>query len=147
MKLLTCIICPNGCRITAALKGEDYMFSGNKCPRGTEFARTELTSPMRSVTTTVRTAFSETPVLPVRTKGEIPKALIPALIRALAGLTITSRVSIGEIIAENVLGTGVDIIATSDVLMSSMEREYYHASSARSDHRFGNAKRQGDPDR
>ena len=109
--MLTCIVCPNGCRISAELIDGQYVLSGNKCARGAEFAEKELTDPKRCVTTTVRTVFPYLPALPVKTKGEMAKALIPAVIRALAGVTVTRALSAGETVAENVLGTGVDVIA------------------------------------
>jgi CxxC motif-containing protein len=132
MRALTCIVCPNGCRITAELIGGDYAFSGNKCQRGAEFARTELTAPKRSVTTTVKTAFRHRPALPVKTKGEIPKALIPEVIRALAGVTVKNEIAIGETVLADVLGTGVDVVACdsirrSDINSSAAEKEYSHA--------------------
>jgi CxxC motif-containing protein len=87
------------------------MFSGNKCPRGADFAKTELTAPTRSVTTTVRTVFSNMPALPVKTKGEIPKALMPAIINALADVVVTRETGFGGVIVENILGTGIDVVA------------------------------------
>ncbi len=121
MPSFTCIVCPNGCRISAEFKDGDYVFSGHKCARGIAFARAELTAPMRSVTTTVRTAFPEAPALPVRTNGEIPKELLPAFIRTLASLVVTKKVGIGETVVADILGTGCDVIATSDGLKSVKE--------------------------
>lgn len=123
MAQLTCIVCPNGCRISAEFKDGNYVFSGNKCARGIEFARAELTAPMRSVTTTVKTAFSQMPALPVRTKGEIPRELIPAFIHVLASVVVTQRVGIGETVVADILGTGCDVIATSDFLKSGELKE------------------------
>jgi CxxC motif-containing protein len=123
LQQITCIVCPNGCRISAEIVGGDYVFSGNKCARGIEFARAELTAPMRSVTTTVKTVFPQMPALPVRTKGEIPKELIPAFINALASVLVTQQVGIGETVVSDILGTGCDVIATSDILKSSAFKE------------------------
>jgi len=113
---LTCITCPIGCRITVDTTGGEFAFFGNKCPKGVEFARTEMTAPMRSLTTTVRTVFSGMPVLPVRTKGEVPKGKITEIIRELSKVLITKKVGIGETIAADILGTGCDIIAASEII-------------------------------
>ena len=121
MPVLTCIVCPNGCRISAQVIDGEYVFSGHKCARGIAFARAELTAPMRSVTTTVKTAFAQMPALPVRTNGEIPKALIPAFVHALASVVVTRQIGIGETVVQDILGTGCDVIATSDVLKSVKE--------------------------
>ena len=116
MKQITCISCPIGCRITAQLANGEYTFTGNKCKRGEEFAKTELISPVRSLTTTVRTIFPGIPVLPVRTKGEVPKEKIPEIMYTLSTITITERIGIGDIVAAAIAGTESDIIATSNVL-------------------------------
>ena len=114
-KSITCITCPTGCRITVDAAGGDFIFSGNKCPKGADFARTEMTAPLRSLTTTVRTAFPAMPVLPVRTKGEVPKGVIMDIIAELSKVVVTEKMSIGDTVIANVLGTGCDIIATSNV--------------------------------
>jgi CxxC motif-containing protein len=118
MKQITCIICPIGCRISVDVTGDEYVFSGNRCAKGKAFAKTEMTSPVRSLTTVVRTAFPWAPVLPVKTKGEVPKEKIKEIIRELSGITITERIEIGDTVAADILGTGCDIIATSDILSS-----------------------------
>jgi len=123
LKELTCIVCPNGCRILAGMRNGQFVFSGNRCARGLEFAGTELTAPMRSITTTVRTVFHDLPVLPVRTKGEVPKEMIPAIIRELAKVLISEKIGIGETVAANILGSGVDVVATSNLLKSGEEKE------------------------
>jgi len=116
MKQITCITCPIGCRVTIDFTNGEYVFSGNKCARGLEFAKNEMTSPVRSLTTTVRTSFPQMPVLPVRTNGEVPKEKIKEIIRELSKIVITEKIGIGETIAANILGTGCDIIATSNML-------------------------------
>ena len=116
MKQITCITCPIGCRITIDFTNGEYSFSGNKCARGQEFAKNEMTSPVRSLTTTVRTSFPQMPVLPVRTNGEVPKEKIKEIIRELSKVVITEKIGIGETVAANILGTGCDIIATSNML-------------------------------
>jgi len=116
MKQITCITCPIGCRVTIDTVNGEYSFSGNKCARGLEFAKNEMMSPVRSLTTTVRTSFMQMPVLPVRTNGEVPKEKIKEIIRELSKVVITEKIGIGETVAANILGTECDIIATSNML-------------------------------
>ena len=118
MKTILCIVCPNGCRLSAEKNtdAEGYAISGNKCKRGIDFAIAEITNPMRTLTTTVRTSFPGFPVLPVRTAGEIPKGKIREAMNCINAITVSRPLSIGEIVAENILGLGVDIIVTSDIL-------------------------------
>ncbi len=117
MTEFVCIVCPNGCELRCEQCGKDITVSGNMCARGEKFARSELTDPQRTVCTTVRTLFPETPVLPVRVSGEIPKERIFDVMTAVNSLVLDRRVGRGEIIIPNVLGLGVDVIATSGVLL------------------------------
>ena len=114
MKQITCITCPIGCRITIDL--ENDVFSGNKCQKGLEFAKTELTAPKRTLTSTVRTIFQEFPVVSVRTKGEVPKERIPEIMRELGKITISQKMSIGDTLVTNILNTGCDIIITANLV-------------------------------
>ena len=116
VKQLTCIICPISCRVSVLQTDSGFEFSGNRCGRGVEFAELELTAPRRQLTTTVRTVFPDMPVLPVRTSGEVPKRIIPGIIKALAEITVTERIGIGGTVAPDILGSGCDIIATSNDL-------------------------------
>jgi len=81
-----------------------------------DFTKAETISPGSSLTTTVHTIFPEVPVLPVKIKGEVPKDKINMIIRELSDVMISERIGIGETIAANILGTGCDIIATSNKL-------------------------------
>lgn len=117
MAELLCITCPTGCTLTADIAPDGSLtVTGNGCKRGIEFAHTELTAPTRSLTTTVRTTFAAAPALPVRTDGEIPKPLVPQAIHELAQVTVSQPVGCGETVVENICGTGVRVIATSDIL-------------------------------
>jgi len=113
---ILCIVCPNGCRLHAEKNTEGYAISGNKCKRGIDFAMVEITNPTRSLTTTVRTSFPGVPVLPVRTAGEIPKGKIREVMDCINAITVSRPLGIGEIVAENILGLGTDVIITSNIL-------------------------------
>lgn len=112
-KEFVCIVCPNGCRLTTEQNGSEITVSGNECPRGAAFAKSELTRPMRSVTGTVATAFADFPILPVKTEGEVPKENIMDVAAVLSGIVVDRRVSIGETVADGVFGT--KIVATADM--------------------------------
>jgi CxxC motif-containing protein len=97
-------------------RGECLIISGNQCKRGAAFAEAEITNPTRTLTTTVRTVFPQAPVVPVRTRGEIPKDKIREVMAFLNTVTIREPLEIGAAVVENVLGLGRDVIVTSDVL-------------------------------
>ena len=112
---MICIVCPRGCRITAA-PGDPPEIAGNGCKRGYQFALDELTDPRRTVCTTVKTAFPDVPVLPVKVSREIPKNRIFDVMRAIAGVTVTRPLGTGDVVIQNVLGLGADIVVTADTL-------------------------------
>ena len=115
-KVLTCIRCPRGCRITVALGagGEVEALSGNACPRGDAYARAEVAAPVRTVTTTVPVdGARDVARVAVKTAREVPKDAVLDVVRALADVRATAPVEIGDVVARDVAGTGVDVIATS----------------------------------
>ena len=113
---LICIGCPMGCPIVVKMEdGKVVSVTGNTCPRGEAYARKEVTDPTRIVTTTVRVADGKVPMINVKTEHDIPKDKIFDRIAALRGVTIKAPVHIGDIVLENVAGTGVNIVAAGNV--------------------------------
>lgn len=123
LKKITCIVCPNGCKLTINEKNEELLVEGNKCKRGIEFGINEIKNPLRSIASTVNTIYKEMPRLPVRTDGLIPKSKIFNVMREISKVVITNHVDINEVIIENVLNTGVNIISTSS-LIEILKEEY-----------------------
>ena len=112
---LVCIVCPRGCTLEIKEKDGEFAVSGNFCKRGRDFAVSEMTEPKRTICSTVRTIFPDVPVLPVRVSAEIPKDRIFDVMKEINSFLLEKRVARGEAVIENVLGLGVDIIATSDI--------------------------------
>lgn len=117
MKQFVCIVCPRGCAITADDSGAELTITGNSCKRGESFVRAEITAPMRTICSTVKTAFPKAPVLPVRVSKDIPKGRIFDVMREINGVVVTEPVGRGDVIIKDVLGLGSDVIATSDILL------------------------------
>ncbi|MDO5452924.1 MAG: DUF1667 domain-containing protein, partial [Eubacteriales bacterium] len=114
---MVCITCPQGCLLTVDREEDGSItVTGNRCPRGELFAINELSAPKRTICSTVRTAFPETPVLPVRVSTDIPKEKIFDVMNEIDKVCVTMRVSRGDVLIHDVLGTGADVIATSDLL-------------------------------
>ena len=110
---LVCINCPRGCELTAE-RGPDGSVSvtGNACPRGEAYAVAELTNPVRVVTGLVRVAGTRRP-LPVKTTVPVPKGKIAEITNLLANTTVLPPKKIGDLVLENVCGTGADVVATA----------------------------------
>ncbi len=116
IKKLTCINCPVGCSLKVEMDGENVIcVSGNTCRRGEIYARKEVTNPTRIVTSTVKVVNGTSGTVSVKTKEDIPKERIFACVQALKGIEVQAPVHIGDVILENVAGTGVAIVATRNV--------------------------------
>lgn len=114
-----CIGCPLGCRLELDVVEtpggqlvEIVEVRGNSCRKGDEFAREEHVDPRRTVTTTVAIEGARWPRLPVRTTGAVPKAMVRDVCVALRAVTMHAPVRIGDLVLPNVLGLGVDVVAT-----------------------------------
>lgn len=112
---LICIGCPLGCPVTVRMEGETLEVSGHTCKRGEDYARKEVLSPTRIVTSSVHVSNGELPMVSVKTKGDIPKGMIFACMEEIRKVTVPAPVAIGDVIIENCAGTHVDIVATKDV--------------------------------
>lgn len=111
---LTCIVCPRGCALTVELAedGGVLSVSGNVCKRGEKYATDECTNPMRVVTSTVRCADGE--VVSCKTADSVPKALIFEVMNEINKTVAPASVKIGDVVIENVLETGVNVVVTSN---------------------------------
>ena len=115
---MVCINCPRGCEmeVTVERDGEGAVatrVTGNGCARGEAYAKAEVTNPTRMVTGLVRVAGTRRP-LPVKTRTPIPKGKIADVTNLLANTTVLPPKRIGDVIVEDVCGTGVDIVATAN---------------------------------
>lgn len=109
---ITCINCPVGCRLRVTLEGgEITAISGQSCNRGIAYARQECTAPTRMVTAVVEVEGSKMP-LSVKTERPIPKHLIFPCMEVIGAAKPRCPIAMGQVICEDVCGTGVNVIAT-----------------------------------
>lgn len=110
---LICISCPMGCRLTVKLEGNEVIsVTGNTCPRGEEYARKECTNPERILTSTVKINGAVHRVLPVITDREIPLGKLFEAMEAIRKVEVDAPVREGDILIEDILGTGANVIAS-----------------------------------
>ena len=113
---LICIGCPMGCMLHVEFEqGSIESISGNLCKIGATYAAKEVTSPARTVTSTVKVINGQSVLVPVKTSMEIPKDRIMDCMAAIKSCRVTAPVYIGEVILKNVAGTDASIIATGNV--------------------------------
>ena len=113
MKELICIICPRGCHLKV---DDNNVVTGNSCPRGAKYAIDELTHPVRMLTSTVKIISEVEERLPVKTRASIDKNLIFKAMEEINKVEVKAPIHIGDIIIDNIAGTGVDLIATKEIL-------------------------------
>lgn len=105
-----------GCPLIVTMEdGAVVSVTGNTCPRGDAYARKEVTAPTRIVTSTVRVTGGTLAMVSCKTRSDIPKGKIFDVVRALKDVEVPAPITIGQVLAENVAGTGVDIIATKNI--------------------------------
>lgn len=116
-KYLTCINCPMGCALTVEMEGDGVVsVSGNTCNRGDTYARKEMTNPTRIVTSTVRVVGGKSDMVSVKTREDIPKGKIFECIENLKNVQVQAPIHIGDVILANAADTGVDVVATRNVV-------------------------------
>jgi len=114
MTELICIVCPKGCHLHVD-EQNGFKVTGHTCPRGEEYGRIEMTNPTRVITSTVCVDGGRYRRCPLKTNGAIPKKMIFEAMKTLDGVQLKAPVEIGQVVAENVCGTGVDFVATRNI--------------------------------
>ncbi len=116
---LTCIVCPKGCQLKVELDDNKKIISveGYTCKRGLDYAETEFTSPMRTLTTTAPVEGGG--VVPVKTDKAIPKELLLDCMKEINLSRVCPDAKIGDVVIENILGTGANVITTRNANLSS----------------------------
>lgn len=114
MTHLICITCPKGCHLSVD-EENDYAVTGNACPRGAVYGKNELQHPVRVITSTVQITGAAVPRLPVKTDRPLPKEKMFDCMHLLDGITVKAPVTVGQVLAENILGTRVNLVATKSL--------------------------------
>ncbi len=117
LKKFVCIECPQGCLLETEIEnGRMVKVNGNKCPRGEDYARGEIENPARVLTSTIPAEGLRLKMVSVKTNRPIAKSRVLEAAAEVRKLKVKKPVRAGEVIAENFLGLGADLIATRDVL-------------------------------
>ena len=114
MPELTCIVCPQGCRLDVKGTADHLIISGHNCPRGEEYARNEVISPKRVITSVVKVSGTKR-FLPVKTASPVPKEKIFSVMEEIKRVKARLPVETEQIIVTNLAETGVVLIATKSM--------------------------------
>ncbi|MEG1524672.1 MAG: DUF1667 domain-containing protein [Clostridia bacterium] len=111
-----CIVCPNGCELTAHLEnGVLSGIEGGLCKRGSAYVESEMLHPVRTVTTLVRVRNGQMPLTSVRLDAPIPQENIFSLVERLKNMVLNAPVHIGQVVLDNVFGSRANVIVTKNV--------------------------------
>ena len=95
---LICINCPRGCLLQVEQQGEEITVTGNFCSKGI----------------LMRPEGADRP-LSVKTDRPVPKALLKECAKAVYSTHPKLPVKYGDVLIENLCGTGAKVIATADM--------------------------------
>jgi CxxC motif-containing protein len=136
---LICLLCPVGCELEVRREGEALNVRGSQCDKGVEFAQDEVLHPKRNLATSIpaRTEAGAAGTLPARTEAGaagtfpargtaarmisvrlsdcVPRDAIFPILAEIAKLRPPLPVRRGQVLIADVLGTGVNVIATRTV--------------------------------
>lgn len=111
-----CIICPNGCRISAEYEGTNIKnITGDECPKGKDYVKNEITNPLRVFTGSVWVENGDFSLVSVKTSAPIFKKYLKKIGEMTRRIKAEAPIEIGQIIASNLLGEKVDLIATRKI--------------------------------
>lgn len=113
---LTCVLCPVGCELEVATDAAGGLaVRGNQCEKGVPFAVEEVLRPKRNLATSVPARGTADLMVSVRLSGTVPRETIFPILDEIAKLRPEVPVRRGQVLIADVLGTGVDVIATRTV--------------------------------
>ena len=113
---LICISCPVGCELTVTIDEDKIVeVEDNACKLGLEYAEQEIFDPRRMVASTVKVKNGYHPLVPVYTEHPIPKPMIKDILVEIRKVEIEAPVELNQVVIQNVLDTGVNIIASRNM--------------------------------
>ena len=117
---LICIKCPKGCVLSIVIEDKKIIsVTGNDCSKAIEYAHAEIENPMRILTTTVKASGLDLKMVPVRTEKPISLNQLKKVLLELQKITLTYPVEDGKVIISDILGLGVDVMATRQATLKN----------------------------
>jgi CxxC motif-containing protein len=113
---ITCIVCPTGCKVRVVKEGTRVIeVSGNTCKRGEVYAAQEAIAPRRTLTTSIKVVGGDFALVSVKSAAPIPKGRLFDLMAEVQKLRTTAPIRVGDVVVHDVLGLGIDLVATRAV--------------------------------
>lgn len=114
---MQCNVCPIHCnlKVEKDLESNSYRVSGNKCPQGEIYALKEMEEPSRVLFSRVLLDGGPMSRLHVKTDKVLPANLKDQFIKIIESTRVRAPVSKGDILIENLLDTGINVVSARRV--------------------------------
>ena len=113
---IVCVVCPTSCLVHAEWDEEQLIkIDRAQCKLAWDYIADEIFDPKRTVTTTLPVDGGSVPLVSVKTASPVPKDLVLDVMDHLAEVVAKPPIEVGDVIVPDVLGTGIDIVATRNV--------------------------------
>lgn len=112
---MICTVCPQGCRLQVD-EEKDYQVTGNRCIRGIAYGQSEARDPRRQLTSTVCMTQSRHRRCPVKSDRPLPKEDMMEAMALLDRVILQPPIRRGDLVLSNILGLGINIVASRDLL-------------------------------
>ncbi|NLM06916.1 MAG: DUF1667 domain-containing protein [Tissierellia bacterium] len=106
-----CKVCPVGCEVSITGKDPNTI-TGNRCGRGGEYIYKQVMGKSEVLTGRMPIEGGIMSKIPVQTSEPLPSDLRDKILSEINSSKAVAPVKKGEVLIENVLGTGVDVIAS-----------------------------------
>jgi CxxC motif-containing protein len=108
-----CIICPNSCQLKVEYEGKTIKkIIGAQCAKGEAFVKNEITNPLRVFTGSIKVIKGDFDLVSVKTPFPIPKKYLKNIGKLTHSLKIEAPVTVGQVVAKNLLGENIELVAT-----------------------------------
>jgi len=105
-----------GCQISVEYEGTNIKnIKGDKCPKGKDYVKNEITNPLRVFTGSVLIENGNFSLVSVKTPVPIPKKYLKKIGEITHQIKVEAPIGIGQIVASNLLDNNIDLIVTRKV--------------------------------
>ena len=114
---IICIVCPVSCPVDVEWTQEAGIISiqNHLCRLANDFIQSEVFDPKRLLTTSMPVDQGDWPLVSVKSDPPLPKAMMLDAMDEIIGKRVTAPIQIGDVLVENILDTGCNIIATRNI--------------------------------
>ena len=112
-----CVVCPTSCTVHAEWNEKELLnIDRAQCKLAWAYVEGEIFDPRRMVSTTVSVRGGDLPMVSIKTDKPLPKDKMMELMSLVNHLETSAPIRIGDVIAADVLDTGINLVATRNVV-------------------------------